>query len=195
MKIEGLKSGFGLIEVLVAITISAVAGTLLLKIFVQNQGLYFEQSSKITQGFSINQAYTQISESIKIGSSVVSTNLVGSPQYVTDNDTIVIELPSIDSSGNVINQTYDYIVITREGRDLIFLKKKLFPNPLSQRKSEDKLLADKVENFTLIYKDQSGLQVSPTNAQKVYFNLELSEKAGLSNQESSAAGEINLRNN
>ncbi|EKD90601.1 MAG: hypothetical protein ACD_30C00112G0042 [uncultured bacterium] len=187
--------GAGLLEVLVAITISAAAGVLLIKTFVENQGLYFEQSSKITQGFSINSAYSEISESIKKSSAVAPANLIGSPQFTTDNNTLVLELPSIDSSGNVINQTFDYIVITREGQNLSFLKKKLFPNPLSQRSPEDKLLATNVSSFTLSYKDQAGNQVSPTNAQKVSFNFELSQKAGYANQQSSAAGEINLRNN
>lgn len=187
--------GFGLLEVLVAITISAAAGVLLIKAFVENQGLYFDQSSKITQGFSINSAYTEISESIKKSSAVAPANLIGSPQFTTDSDTLVLELPSIDGSGNVISQTFDYIVITREGQNLSFLKKKLFPNPLSQRNSEDKLLAMNVASFTLDYKDQSGSQVSPSNAHRVSFSFELSQKAGYANQQSGAAGEINLRNN
>lgn len=189
------SKGIGLLEILIAITIAGFGGIYLVRSFVQSQGFFLTEQAKINQGLNINDASTQINESIRSASAIAATNLVGTPTYSSDTDTLVLELPSIDVSGNVINQTFDYIIVTLEGSNPQRLRKKLFPAAASARKAEDRVLATNVSLLNISYKDQNGLSVSPSAASKVNYIINLSEKAGYGDKSSSASSELNLRNN
>lgn len=187
--------GFSLLEVLIGVTVSGLAGILIMALLVGNNGLFFQQSAKVSQGLTVNDAASQVNELIKSSSFVASTNLIGSPLYSTSSDTLVLALPAFDSSGNLLNNVYDYGIVTRDSQNLNILRKIIFTNSQSVRKSENRVLATKLAKVTFIYFDDSGNVVSPTAASRVNFIINLDEKAGYSNQQSSASGQINLRNN
>lgn len=189
------KNGFSLVEVLIAVTVSGLAGILIVALLVQNNGLFFQQSAKVSQGLRINDAASQVSELIKSSSSVSSTNLIGSPEYSTGSDTLVLALPAFDSSGNLLTNVYDYGIITRDSQNLNLLRKIIFTDSASARKSENRVLATKLVRLTFVYFDDSGNVVSSTSATRINFTINLDEKAGYKTQQSSASGQINLRNN
>lgn len=189
------ERGFSLVEVLIGVTISGLAGILIVALLVQNNGLFFQQSAKVTQGLAVNDAASQVNELIKSSSFVASTNLIGSPLYSTSSDTLVLALPVFDSGGNLVSNVYDYAILTRDSPNFSVLRKIIFVSPQSSRKSENRVLATKLARVTFVYFDDSGNVVSPTAASRVNFIINLDEKAGYSNQQSSTSGQINLRNN
>lgn len=189
------KNGFSLPEVILISGVASVAGVLLAYILVQNSGLFISQTSKISQGVSVNDAVAQMRELIQSSSAVVSTNAIGSPTYTTSSDTLVVTLPAIDSLGNVISNVYDYGVIAKNSQNPKILRKIIFKDPLSSRINANQILTTNLTNITFVYFDDSGNTVSPQAATKINFTINLDEKAGYSNQGSSASGQINLRNN
>lgn len=190
-----MRAGFTLLELLIAISVSIVAGSILVSLMTAGNGLFYQQGSKINQGLSLNDSVNEISNLIKISSSIASSYPASSPQYSTDSNTLILSIPSIDSTGKVINNTYDFAVIARDATKNNILRLQVFPNPLSSHKSQNQVLSTTLSSVTFLYYDNNDQPVSPTSAAKINFTVNLTEKAGYGNQSSSASGQVNLKNN
>ena len=189
------SKGFTLVETLIVITIAALVGAILVAIFVSSNSLFYQQSARIAQGVSLNSAVSQIRESIKAGVFVVSSYPQPSPVYTTSSQTIVLALPAIDSTGQVIEAVYDYLIITKDATNPKILRKIILPDSTSSRKSENRVLTTKLSEITFLYQDQLGNQTSPTSASEINFTVNISEKTtGQNNEASSASAQVNLRN-
>ncbi len=183
--------GFTLPEVITVTLVAVIIGGLVLGIMVQNTRLFVQESEKVTQGLGLNDALIKIKSSIKEASSVASSYPQASPEFITGASEIVLKLPSIDSSGSIIDNTFDHIVFTKLSGKLYF---KLFPNSLSTRAAVDQLLAKSVEGVDFRYFDISGNEVAATSAVKVRVSVSLKQNVGLNIQTSTATTEANLRN-
>jgi prepilin-type N-terminal cleavage/methylation domain-containing protein len=187
--------GFTLVEVLVVVAVGAIAGGLLLQLFVQNSGLTFQQSAKVGQGIELNDATSIISNDIKSASAVALGYPEPSPATTSNGTNIVLKEASIDATGYVIDSTFDYIVISWIQGSPSFLKEELHPDPASSRKPSSKILIKNISQFVLTYMDSSGNIVSPPSATKINFVVNTKEKAGLDNPTGSSSARVSLRNN
>ncbi len=187
--------GWSLPEVLIVITISAVAGSLLISILFSSNQLFFDQSTQISHGLSLNQANKEISDLIRSSLSVVSQYPAsGSPQYTSDSDTLVLRLPAVDSGSNVIDSVYDYAVIEKDSGNINILRAMVFPDPQSTRRAKNKVLTTSHDHMEFNYLDSSNHAVSPGAAVRVYYIINLSTNSGFSANESSVSATINLKN-
>lgn len=191
------EQGLTLTEVLVVVILSAITGTILVSFLVQNNRLFFQQTARVSQGLSVNRANQQISEAIKSASAVATacSPPACNAQYLSKSSQLVVMIPSIAASGEVIENTADFLVITADSSQPAILRKLVFPNPLSSRKSENQVLATKLSQLEFIYLDSTGNQVSPNAASRINFTINLLEKAGFGDETSSVSGQVNLRNN
>lgn len=187
--------GMSLVEVIIASAIAGVIGVLLVGFLVQNNGIYFNQTSKISQGTSLNDSSSKIDSVIKNASSVALNYPISNPQYTSDTSTLVLALPSIDSQSTIIENTFDYAVIAKDAQKPNVLRKQIFPNPSSSRKSENTVLSTTLSQITFLYYDSTGHIVSPTLATKVAYSINQNQKASFGNQTSSFSGQVNLKNN
>lgn len=192
-KITG-QSGLTLAEILVAVFIASMVGSLLLVIMANSTGLFLKESSKIGQGVGVNDALMLIRQDVKRANSVAASYTHGSTTYTSGANQLVLTLPSIDAGGNIIQNTYDYFVYLK---DQNVLRLKSFPNPLSQRKESDRVLATYVALIFFQYYNSSTPpeEVSPNLAAKIKASLVLNQKAGSSEEQIIATSEANLRNN
>lgn len=189
-----MKKGLTLIEVLVAMGISVVAGALLLVIIVNSAGIFSKESSKVQEGLNINDALAKFRASIKQASSVASAYTSGPTIYTTGPNMLVLKVLSIDSSGNIIADTYDYFVFYPDQGILHF---KIFPEAsLSSRQKQDQILSADVENLNLKYFNSAvpPEEVVPVNATKVRITLTLKQRNGIGFETSTVVSEANLRN-
>lgn len=186
------KNGFTLPEVLIVLVVGIIVGGLLLSILVNNTGLFYQQSSKVSLGLGSNDALIAVRSTIKEASSIaVSYPEIPPPTFTSGNSVLVLKQLSIDANSNIIADTYDYIVFTKEGDKF---RMKVFPNASSARKSQDQILAHNVENLIFNYYDKTDLPVAPQNAVKVKTTLFLKQKAGKGFETTIATSEANLRN-
>ncbi len=188
------QKGLTLLEVLVAMGIATIAGTLLMVIMINSAGLFSQQSSKVQQGLSINDALSTIRESIKQASSVADQYTNGSTTYTTGTNQLVLKVFSVDSSGNIVENTFDYFVFFLDQNSLRF---KVFPDSLlSSRGMADQIFSTMVENLNFQYLNSAipPIEVIPQNAAKVRISLTLKQKNGLNFETSTATSEANLRN-
>lgn len=187
--------GVTLIEALIGLSISVVAGLLLISIFIQNNGVTYNQSLKTSQGLGINNAYSKISAVIRSASSIVTSYTLSNPTYTTSASVLVMKLPAINSQGSAIDSVYDYIVITPDAQNSQILRELVFPDPSSSRAQSNQILTNNLKSITFSYLDTNKNPVPPTSAVLINFVINLTGTQGLDTQQSSASGQINLRNN
>ena len=186
------ERGFTLFEVLITVTVLVIVGGLLGGILVNNTGLFYQQSSKVSQGLGANDALAQIRSEIKEAQAVAAGYPVSSPTYTSSSTQLVLRLTSIDSSGNIISTTYDYAVFSvTSGR----LNYQVFPDAASSRKGANQILVSNVNSVFFQYFDATGAQTGPTNAVNVRVTLTLRQKAGSGFETNVVTSEANLRNN
>lgn len=187
--------GWSLLEVLIVVTVAAVAGSLLISLMVSSGKLFVDQSTQISQGLSLNQSQFELTELIKSSSGIVAQYPVsGMSQYTTDSNTLVIRLPAINSNGDVLNSVYDYAVIEADPAKPQILRKQIFKDTQSYRKSENKILSTDLSSLLFSYLDVNNAQITPDQAVRVRYIINLSTQSGLSLKESSASGTVNLKN-
>lgn len=186
--------GFSLIETLIVVGASTIIGTLLITLFLHNNSLFHDQSVKTSQNLSANDAYAQISDAIR-QASAIAASYNAPPLYTTNSSTLVLQLPAINSSGAVIANIYDHIVIARDTQRPDHLREMIFPNAQSARATLNQIIAKDVSSIQFYYLDSNQTPVSPTNADSINFTVNLSTAVANSPQQSSVSGQINLRNN
>lgn len=187
--------GFTLVEILAAISVTVIAGYLLLATLVQTNTNFLDQNSQIKEGLGLNDTTTIINESIKSAAAVAASSPT-TPVYNSGATTLVLALPSIDASGNIIGGVFDYLVVTRDSSIPTILRQIIFPNlPQSSRKAQNRVLLTDLSLIHFTYLDSNGNGVTPSSAAKVNYVINVSERVGLSARASSASSEINLRNN
>ncbi|MBI2330344.1 hypothetical protein HYU94_03060 [Candidatus Daviesbacteria bacterium] len=176
--------GLTLIEVLIAVGIATVAGVLLLVIIVNSVGLFSKQSSKVQEGLNMNDALSEIRSSIKQATGIADTSSANQ---------LVLRVSSIDTSGNIIDNTFDYFVFSL---DQHFLKFKILPDSLSSRKAQDRVFSSSVDNINFQYFNSATppVEVIPPSATKVRTTLVLKQQFGADSETSTATSEASLRN-
>ena len=185
--------GLTLIEVLIAMGIATVVGALLVVVMVNSAGLFYTESSKVSQGLGINDALSKIRSSIRQSKSVADSFTSDGTTYTPSSYQIVLKIPSIDTQGNIISNFFDYVVVLKEQTKLLY---KLFPDAQSSRKSQDQILSTSLNTLDFRYLDSQNPpnDVIPTSAVKVWIQLSLKQKSGQSFEIIVATSEANLRN-
>ena len=188
-----MQKGLSLIEILIAMSIAVVIGALLVVIIINSAGLYSKQSSKLSEGLNINDALSQVRVSIKDASAVVAAYTYGSTTYTSGATQLVLKVASIDSSNNIIADTFDYFIFFLDQNKLRF---KTFPNLVSLRKAQDQIFSTSVEGLVFKYFNGANppVEVTPNTATKVRISLTLKQKNGVNYESSSATSEASLRN-
>jgi len=143
------KKGFTLVEVM----FSTVIGVIILGMVMI---LYVGVNNSMTMGLALMEinsdgrlAMDRIVRDVRWATQVVTSRTVTSTNYVTGDDELIIEIPSIDSSGDVIASTYDYVIYTLDASDSTRLRKIVDPDVSSNRNSLDQIIAENINSFAL----------------------------------------------
>lgn len=187
------RQGFTLFETLIVVAIFLVVGVLLVSILVNNTGLYNSQSSLVTSGLNINDAMREIDTNIRQASSIAIGYPEIAPTYTTSNITLVLKIPSFNASG-IINNTFDYVVLTQDTAKNNLLWEYVFPDILSERESQNKVLTNILESVNFIYLDKNDNVVTQTSAEKIKTEITVLPTNTGSNKSRTATIVTNLRN-
>ena len=131
--------GFTLPEIIIGMGIVVLVGGLLILIMVQSTGLFYRESSKISQGVGLNDSLSKIESSIRKSSAVSPTS---------NSTQLVLKFPSIDGSGNIVADTFDSETFLLEGS---ILKYQLLPDPQSVRAQLDIILTGNIVTLNLSF--------------------------------------------
>lgn len=194
MKILSLKNGFSLVEVLVVSAASLIIGVILTGILVNHNGVFYKQSSLVNEGLSLNDTLNQIDSKIRQATVIAAGYPEVSPNFNTGTEVLVLKLLSIDINGNIINDTYDYIVIARDSENNRILRMITYPDSLSSRNAGNVILTTLLESIEFKYLDKDNNQVSPISAGSIEVDLTVLSKTGSIGQPQSSSIITSLRN-
>jgi len=128
--------------------------------------LYVGANNNMTMGLALAEinsdgrlAMDRIVRDVRWGTQVVlNYPLTGTPLYTTDDDELIIQIPSIDTNGDVIANTYDYVIYAldpalnpEDPTDTTTIKKLVYPDDLSNRSNLDQVIADNINSFALSF--------------------------------------------
>ena len=116
----------------------------------------------------------KISRSIREATFVVNSKTINSTAYVTDFDTLILELPSFDSDNDIIDNTFDYIVYFIDPTDNSLLKSDLEPDVASSRTGGTKLVTDNLD--TLIFNYNHTDYISSSKIETIIKNTKTAGK-------------------
>lgn len=187
------RQGFTLFETLVAAAVAVIAGTLLVSILVNNTGLYNKQNALVATGLNVNDALNEIDTYVRQAASIASGYPEVSPTYTTGVSTLVLKVPAENSQG-IINNTFDYVVITKNPTKTYLLYEYIFPDSLSTRKSQNKILTNILYSITFSYLDNNGATISPTSAQRIKTEISVLSQTGAVGNTRNATIITSLRN-
>lgn len=187
------ENGFTLLEVVLVAGLAIIVGTLLITILVQNNGFYYKQNSIIAEGLSLNDAMRGMDTYIRQAVAVASTYIDGTTSYTSDGQTLVLKLPSLNSE-EIIENTYDFVVITKDSEKPNVLRLRVFPDVLSSRKGENLVLTTLVESYNFKYLDKAGNEVPPPSAVAVENTLSVLSKTGSIQSNRTSSSIVTLRN-
>lgn len=187
------EKGLTLVEVLIAMSITILVGTLLVTIIVNSAGLFYNQSSKLTQGVNINDVLSDVRSNIKEANSVAASYTSGSTTYTSGPTQLVLKISSQDSLGNLISDAFDYFVYFLDQKNL---RLKTFPDASSSRKVQDQIFSTNVDSLNFKYLDLANPpnEVTPQTAKKVRIFVTLKQKSGAGFETTTATSEASLRN-
>lgn len=185
--------GLTLIEVLIAMGISIAVTGLLVVIMISSAGLFSRQSTNLQQGLNINDALMNVRQNIKQAKAVESSFVDGTTTYTSSPETLILKIPSIDTSGSIISNTFDRAVFFKDANKLRW---KMITDPLSSRKSQDQIFSTSLDSlkFQFFNSDNPPLEVIPALSAKVRITLTVKQKVGTSFQQQTATSEAALRN-
>lgn len=185
--------GFTLPELLVVAAITIIAGTLLVGILVNHNGVLYKENTLVEEGMSLNDVSREIDESLRQSTGISDSFSVDGITYTTDTETLVFKLSALSDSG-IIENVYDYGVITKDGVNNKILKLKIFPDNQSIRFASDKTLITNLASLQFNYTDKNGQAAVPSFAVTVGVNLGVLSQTGAVSSGRSVVLDIPLRN-
>ena len=141
---KAYKKGFSLSELLVALFILILTITLSVQVFMLLNYDYQVITTYLSSYIKGRQAIDVISKDCRIGIRIVDS-FAG---YTTAADCLVLKVPSIDSSHDIIdiNNNFDHIIYRLYNSDLW---KIVIPGTGSARAAQNKIFEESAESFTV----------------------------------------------
>ena len=138
------KKGFSLSELLIALFIVVLTITLSMQIFISLNYDYQAVTTYLTSYIKGRQAIDTISKDCRIAIRIMDSF----SGYTTTTNCLVLKVPSIDSSHNIIdiNNNFDYIIYRLYNGDLW---KIVIPGLGSARAAQNKIFEKSDESFTV----------------------------------------------
>lgn len=112
------EEGFTIIEIVVVLFFIALIGTALFAVFTEHNKIYNFEQALIKATGSARTSLNEITEFGLQAHRVIQSQTVNSVAYTSGAQTLILQLPAIDSSGSIINGTYDYVVFNLSGSTL-----------------------------------------------------------------------------
>ncbi len=193
LKISQLEGGFTLLETVIASAVALIAGTFLVAILVNHNGVFYQQNSVVSEGLSLNDAIREIDNNIRLGVSVAVGYPEDVPEIYSDNDSLVIKIPAINGV-NVTPNVYDFIVISKDQSNIKVLKIQIFPDPQSTRPASNRVLTTLLESVSFTYLDKNGEVVAAASSASVKVDLTVLSKTGSVGSSRSSSSTTTLRN-
>jgi len=165
--------GFTLIETVIIIAITAMMMISLATLFVNFNSLYVYQQTFTATVKSAGGAINAIGDASLPANQVLASHIFSSGTISSGATSFALELPSVDSSGNILAGKHDYIGFYLTGTDLY---RRTEADASSVRASGTKKVATLVSSLSFTYDNTDFTKVTNVTANIV---TQLNTKKGL----------------
>jgi len=178
------EQGFTVVELLVALPIVVAVAFFLAYLVGYQYKMYNTQSAELAINADARRALDEIDGYVRQANRVASDY----SSYATGPQTLVLQLPAVDGSGQAITGVYDNLAVYLSDTTLV---SQLFAGAGSSRQASTKNLASNVDtaNFSFTYDNASYALVT-----QVQTNLSLLQNYGGQTRAISVSSKATLRN-
>jgi prepilin-type N-terminal cleavage/methylation domain-containing protein len=154
---QTLSSGFTLLETVIVVAISSIAMLALVNLFFTFNSIYGYQQTFIATAGSASSSMNAFETYVTQADQVLAAHSFSGTTYTSTTTSLVLELPSVDSSGNTVTAAKDYVVLYASSTQLYVL---VAADAQSTRTSGRKTLSGTLSSLTLTYSNANFTQVT-----------------------------------
>lgn len=136
------EGGVTIIETIVVIGIMTMLLVVITQIFILNYDVYFKQAGRIEADTGTMLSARTISEMARGATRVMSSGTINGTYYTSSEDELVLEIPAVNASNEIITGSYDYVAFYRDAPDTEKIYADTEAASGSRRTSGQKLVTD-----------------------------------------------------
>lgn len=114
---QATEAGFTIIEATVSMFIITIIMMVLNEIFIVNYDFTVKALARVDNDNGAILATRRLGELTRGATAVLSSKTINSTLYTTGTNVLVLQVPALDSAGNIIAGCSDYVAIYRSGSD------------------------------------------------------------------------------
>lgn len=156
-----MTRGYTLVELVIVIGVFVMMLSALVVLYLRFGTTFAQQSASIEVSHSASSILNAFGQLSTQASGIPASYTINGTTYTTGSTTLVVQLPSISASGNVISGSYDYGVLTWSGTAC---DEVVSPSASSARTPVSKRLSTVVQNLTFTYNAADVTQATRVNA-------------------------------
>jgi Tfp pilus assembly protein PilW len=156
-----MMRGFTLMETVITIAFSVIIMLAIATLYLNFNKLYLYQQTYVATAVSARDVINAIDAAVLPADAVVSSHTFSGVAITTATSSLVLELPSINSSGDIIAGVHDYIGFATTSTDLF---ERVDPGTGSVRVTSSKRVGALVDSLFFGYGSGSATQASVISA-------------------------------
>ncbi len=181
------QQGFTIIEIVIVTFLFAILLMGMLGIFDWHQKVFLLEQAEVRATGSVRTAFNEMTRYIAQGNQILASRTISGQTYNTGASALVLEIPSLNSSGNVIATSFDHVIYYASGTELHQI---IEPGTGSVRPAGNRQLSSSLQSLSFTYNN-----ADPTQASSVVVDITAQAQArGTSVVTAHAVDTIFLRN-
>lgn len=181
--------GLSLLETVIYTFIGILIIIVISEIFVNQSNLGQKRTSQSDLEKSAGSGIENIKTAVQGARTVVLSRPFGNIAYTSDEDTLILEIPSVNGSGNIISGSYDYMVFFIDPLDSSLLKATTEPATGSARPGNTRIISSSVSTVEFRYN-----KVNTVDSTALDATIITSKTLGTGVLAAKAHAKVNLRN-
>ena len=184
------QKGFGVFEIIIGLVVISTIFLVLMDSFLMHGRLFRAGSTQSEMQYCKARIGEHFSKYIRSANAVVSSATINAEDYVTDRDTLILSIPSINPQNDVIEGSYDYLVFYRGASKDEEFYYYLKPDAQSSRNAIEKQLCSCMGSIDFSYNNNK-----PELSDTVLVEAVFSKTIGNAVQTLQFSGRYQINNN
>lgn len=162
--------GISVMETISVIGIMTIVLVMVAQMFSSGYNIYFLQGARIDAEVGAVLATRAISEAARGATEVEASSVINGTTYTSDGDTLVLKLPSVNASNDIIAGSFDHMAVFIDPSDSKLVKTATQIATNSKRASGTRLITG--SNLTLAFHYNEPVITDSTRVQAYLVNTQ-----------------------
>ncbi len=161
---KGSPAGTTIIDTLVTIFVIGLMLSIMSGMLIVLLRSFYYYNTKADLVAAASRMAQRVSINTNLAFDIEPSRTIGGTPYTTDGDTVVLKLAGINSTGDAIPNTFDYVVFTADSSDATHFLEVTDADVASSRKSGAKLIGETLDQYVFAYRD-----ADPASSGDIFF--------------------------